>query len=356
MDCCRSLGKLAGSANARIGASSRNPQSGAILLSLLQFQIGSGEQASLGTAFLWAVGALCFATAGRVVGSRSVNRLRLVLAATLIGLTMILMGHEWRAPASQIVLLASSGLIGLALGDAFYFESLVVLGPRRATLITCLWPVFVAILQLPLTGEGIRATDLLGMALVIGGVMLVVRERATEGEIQGNITKGILFGIAGAGLQALGVLVAKAGLGAAEHGSVLVELIGMPQREGTEMAGVAVSPISGTFLRMAAAAAAIWLVTLIRRDSTRTFNAMRNRKAMGLVVIGTVAGPVVGVALSLYAVANANSAVASTLMSTMPIMVIPMVILIYREKVSPRAWIGTAVTLSGVAVLMGFFS
>jgi len=268
---------------------------------------------------------------------------------------MLSLGQEWRIPATQAVMLALSGLIGLALGDAFYFESLVVLGPRRATLITCMWPVFVAFMQYPMTGEGLQWLDLVGMALTMVGVLLVVRERAAEGEIQGSITRGVVLGIFGALLQALGVLLAKAGLGYAPEGSLLVTTLGLPVAEGAETAGELVSPITGTFVRMAAAALAIWAITFARRDTARTVNALRNRKAITLVVIGTVAGPVVGVALSLYAVAHANSAVASTIMSTMPIMVIPMVMIVFREKVSPRALIGTLITMLGVAVLMGLF-
>jgi drug/metabolite transporter (DMT)-like permease len=66
---------------------------------------------------------------------------------------------------------------------------------------------------------------------------------------------------------------------------------------------------------------------------------------------GTVFGPVVGVTLSLAAVALANTGVAATIMATSPILVIALVRLVHGHPVTIRAVLGAAVAIAGVALL-----
>ena len=62
-------------------------------------------------------------------------------------------------------------------------------------------------------------------------------------------------------------------------------------------------------------------------------------------------GPFIGVSLSLLAVRSTQAGVASTLMSIVPILIIPAVILVYKEKVSTRAIFGAGVAVGGSAML-----
>jgi drug/metabolite transporter (DMT)-like permease len=69
------------------------------------------------------------------------------------------------------------------------------------------------------------------------------------------------------------------------------------------------------------------------------------------IVGGAIAGPFLGVWLSLIAVQHAPIGVASTLMSLPPILLIPLAWLIFKERITQRAIVGTALALAGVAVL-----
>lgn len=317
--------------------------------------ISDGELAALATALCWAVGALAFTYSGRRIGSQNVNLIRLVLASVIMGAAVWIGGVDTDVPTTQFWLLALSGFIGLVLGDAAYFESLVVLGARRATLLTTLTPVFVVILMVPLLNERIDLLRGIGMALTLIGVMVVILERSSGGELRGSLAWGVFLGVIGALWQASGFLVAKAGLGMADPNSLLVEWAALPiapDAEGIPRAGTEVSPILGTFIRMAAAGVVLWTLVLLRGRIREVFTATQDRRALGIVVIGTVIGPALGVALSLYALGHANSAVASTIMATMPIMVIPMVMILYKEKVTWRGFGGSLLALAGVVLLI----
>jgi drug/metabolite transporter (DMT)-like permease len=73
---------------------------------------------------------------------------------------------------------------------------------------------------------------------------------------------------------------------------------------------------------------------------------------MALLAGGTVLGPVLGVWLSLVALAYARStAVASTLLATSPLFVIPVARVVHGTPITLRAVLGAGVAIGGVALL-----
>jgi drug/metabolite transporter (DMT)-like permease len=55
--------------------------------------------------------------------------------------------------------------------------------------------------------------------------------------------------------------------------------------------------------------------------------------------------------LSMVAVAYAQAGIAQTLMSLMPVLIIPVIWIIYRERTSWRGILGAIVAIIGVAIL-----
>jgi drug/metabolite transporter (DMT)-like permease len=72
---------------------------------------------------------------------------------------------------------------------------------------------------------------------------------------------------------------------------------------------------------------------------------------MAAVTAGSVVGPFLGIWLSLVAIERTQVGIASTLMALPPVLLIPISYVVYRERVTPRALIGTMVAFLGVAVL-----
>ena len=104
-----------------------------------------GELAALATSFFFAMTALIFTMTGRMVGSQVTNCIRLAFALLyLIVLNFILFREPlpFSAEPSRWLWLSLSGVIGLALGDAFLFQSLVSVGPRLGSLLLSLAPIF----------------------------------------------------------------------------------------------------------------------------------------------------------------------------------------------------------------------
>ena len=303
-----------------------------------------GEAAALATAVSWSFSSVFFSAAARRVGASPVNLLRLVAATAILGAMVVLSGASCRAPAAQVAFLALSGVVGLALGDEAWFRALKILGARRSSLVSPTWPVFAAVAAWPLLGEHLGPWDLLGMAVALGGVAWVQSGGDHAGEVEGSIGRGLLFGVLACLGQAVGYVLAKPGLGKAGPETILGGLAGG--------APVAVDPLFGTLVRMAAGTVWILASQAIRGELGASRAALSDRRGLWLTAGGTITGPVIGVWLSLVALgATGKSAIPSTILATSPLFVIPLVRVVHGTPITLRAVAGTIVALAGVALL-----
>ena len=141
------------------------------------FQSHIGEIAALATALCWTITAVTFETAGKKVGSISVNLIRLIFALILISIYnffsrgMIL---PIDASSSTWLWLTFSGIIGFVIGDLFLFQAFVEVGSRISMLIMSTVPPITAITGFIIMGEKITTLGLAGMIITIIGIALVI--------------------------------------------------------------------------------------------------------------------------------------------------------------------------------------
>lgn len=82
-----------------------------------------------------------------------------------------------------------------------------------------------------------------------------------------------------------------------------------------------------------------------------TVEGLRNKHAGWAILGGSLAGPFVGMTLSLAAVQLTHVGIASTLMSLSPVLLLPLVHWILKERISQRAIVGTVMAMVGVAMI-----
>ena len=291
-----------------------------------------GEISALVTSFCWAMSAVGFSNATRVLGSQVTNRLRVVLAlAALIVINGVLYGKPipFDAGLERWGWLALSGLIGLALGDAFLFSAYRYIGPRLGLLLLSLAPVFGAFIAWAFFGETLSMVQILGIAITLGGISWVVLVRdENDTTNQRDWRKGVLFGILAALGQALGLVLSKQGM-----------------NDGF-------SPFAATLIRMIAAVASLWILALFQGQAARTVRAViQNPRGLRWAIFGSFFGPVFGVSASLLAVQHTAVGVASTIMALPPVIMLPISYFFYKEKLNWQSILGTLVAIGGVALL-----
>jgi len=291
-----------------------------------------GEIAAIITSATFAINSAIFTLAGREVGSAVVNRLRLIVASLLLmAAQWIFLGTPWPAGVEldRWVWLGLSGIVGLVLGDAFLFQAFVLVGPRVSMLMMSLAPLLAAFTAWIFLGEALTLWQIMGIVLTLIGVMWVVLEKKhLQGPQKENYLRGVLFGLGAATGQALGMVLAKNGLG----GSF--------------------SPLAGNFIRMFTAMIVIWLITIIQKKSRTTIQLIiNNPSAMWKIIGGAFLGPFLGVSLSLFALQHTSVGVASTLMALPPIFLLPIDYFYFKERFGWGAIAGTVIAMLGVAVL-----
>jgi len=241
----------------------------------------------------------------------------------------------------QVFWLALSGLIGLVIGDGCGFKALVMIGPRLTTVMYSSAPIIATVIAWLFLGETLSWWSLMGIGLTVTGITLVVLERRGKNNDEisvrqrdhpdsGSLAKGVLLGAGAAAGQAIGLVMAK---------------------HGMANAGGTVDPLEASFIRMAAAMVVIWLLAALRGHLPSILSAMRKGRPVAFSAAGAVAGPFLGVWMSLVAVSYIAVGVAATLNAMVPVAIIPLVIFYYKEKVSLRATMGAIVAVAGVAIL-----
>lgn len=296
-----------------------------------------GEIAALATSVCWTATSTFFAFASQRVGSLVLNRIRLLLAIVfLIAAHLVLrLALPFQAGGERWLWLGLSGVVGLTLGDLFLFQAYIHIGPRLGMLMMSLAPVIAGITAWLFLGETMGGLQVLGIAVTLLGVAWVIRERHGDdtGRPQDSqdpraYWKGVLFGLGAASGQALGLILAKKGLG------------------GDFPA------LTGTLMRMLVAAAAMWLLTLLQRQSGETWRRLaQERAAFPYILGGVIFGPFLGVTLSLLAIQHTNVGVASTLMALPPVFLLPVGYLVFKERFGWQAVLGTLVAIFGVGLI-----
>lgn len=291
-----------------------------------------GQLAALGTAVCWSFTAIFFSYSGRRVGSGVVNRSRLLFATVYLMIThLILQGVLFPRDVEPFrwSWLAVSSLLGLVIGDALLFRAYVLVGPRLAMLVMSTVPILSTVAGWLLFGEVIGGMEAVGIVLAVFGVAWVVTEgqSATSGISKANYRRGLLFALGGAMGQVANLVTARYAL-----------VDGFPA-------------ISATLIRIVLAALVLWGMAAARREVGPTLQALRDRRAVMAIAAGATVGPFLGIWLSLVAVQNAPLGIASTLMALPPVILIPLEYAIFHIRVSLRGLVGTAIAITGVAII-----
>ncbi len=299
-----------------------------------------GEIAALATSALWTACSILFAAASRRIGALSVNAYRIVMAVCVLAIAHLFAFGTIVPPANeaQWFYLGLSGVIGLALGDFGYFGMLALIGPRRGLLLTSLAPIFSSITAYYILAERLSSWDVTGIAVTLVGITIVILEREDAASptfipLRKRIY-GYLCGVGGALGQGVGLVVSK-------YGMIVAAGEGVPPLD----------PLSTALLRMVVAAVVVWMSIVAAGRVKPVLASRHDVAAIKRTFAGAVTGPFLGVWLSMVAVTHAAAGVAATLMSLMPVMVIPVVWAIYKEKTSWRGMVGAAVAVAGVAIL-----
>jgi drug/metabolite transporter (DMT)-like permease len=184
-------------------------------------------------------------------------------------------------------------------------------------------------------GETIPGLALIGIAITLAGVVMVILEsdeRMGESKVSdGRKWFGVLCGLVGAIGQGVGLVLAKKGI--------------------YLNSAVVLNPISATMMRLLLGAVFIWALVILAGKLPNILQAARNREGMKNTIAASFVGPYLGITLSMVAVTFTETGIAQTLLSLMPVMIIPVVWIVHGQRTNLRGIVGAVVAVIGVAII-----
>ena len=289
-----------------------------------------GELAALATAFCWSLSATFFESSGKKVGSLSVNYIRLITGFIFLSIfSYFTRGYllPTDATAFSWTILSISGLIGLFIGDLFLFQSYLEVGSRVSMLIMATSPPISALLGFLVFGERLKFANLIGMSLTLMGIGLVILSKSPDEKVKVSYSKkGLLYAFLGSLGQAVGLIFSKVGMG-----------------NYNPFAATQIRIIAGFF------AFTIFITYLKKWDDIK--ESLKNKKAIFEISIGSIFGPFIGVGLSLVSLQYTSAGISSTITSIVPVTIIPLSIIVFKEKIKTKEILGALLTVAGVGIL-----
>jgi drug/metabolite transporter (DMT)-like permease len=289
--------------------------------------VEEGDLVALAAALGWAATTVLARHISRVIPAIWYNALRIGIASlamlavapwTLADLDLT------RVSANAMWLLVVSVLVGFAIGDTAFFESMRRIGVARAAPVAGSHPLVVAVLAVAFLSEPITPMLIVGVMVIGVGVWLITTDQAALSRAPGS-GRALLIGV-------ILALVAAVGWAAS---TVMVR----PVLEE-------IDPIAASTLRMPIATVVLAIAAWRLRHLDPRRLEITPRTAAWLLLAGLMT--VLSATLFLWSVEIAGAARTAALSSVSPIFSATMAVLLLGERMTLRLALGMAVSLLGV--------
>lgn len=282
---------------------------------------------SLGAAATFALSAMLI---DRVNGRVAILQLARWQMGIAFGVTLAvsaLFGGWHTVAAWQFGLLAASSAAGIMLASLTYFGAIMFAGPRISALLFTLASPFALLMGYLALGETVSVGQGAGIALILFGIMLAITAPA-DAPVVGRRVRPVWHGIA------LGVITSV--------GQAAGSLLARPAM------AAGVEPVTAMAIR-SGLGLAFFLALMVIPMARRAMPLGRSE----LVNIGgsAILGMFIGMSFLMAALARGDVGIVSTLSSTTPILILPMLWATTGKRPAVAAWVGAILAVAGTALI-----
>ena len=293
---------------------------------------------ALGTSFCIALATLITAEVVKAVGGpMALSRWRMLIGFLMLAVLATLVGGWGSVSAGHFPFILVSSLVAIVVADPALNAGIALLGARRTGLIFSLSAPFAAALGFLVLGETLGPNQLIGCALVAGGIAFAVgfsRKPSTDAARNSSVHAEVRLSAAGVGLAVLAAFGQAVGIL-----SMRPVMVDHPD------------PFAIAALRAVVAVVVLWAYHLASPQTWKSGIAVPDRHTLARVALGVFIGYVAGMSMLMVALTETSVAVVSTLSSMAPVAILPMLWLRTGTRLAWQAWCGALVTVLGTAVL-----
>ena len=289
--------------------------------------IGLGEVLSLLCALLWAFAVICYRKAGDHINVSAMNLFKISLTLVLMIPTLYftdgLMPPDLSAADWGLLLI--SGFFGIMLADLFYLRALQLIGAGLTGLTGSLYSPFVVFLSFFYLGERLNSWQIMGMALVMIGV-IVISYRRKSLLIEHPPIRGFVFAALGVFFTALGIVIIK------------------PVTTDIPFFWI-------IFIRTIGGVITMFLFNILLRKNLNPLAAMRSAGKYWLLV-GALLGQYLSTMVWVAGYKYTSASVASILNETASVFILFLGWLILKEAVNRHKIVGALISIAGVLLVL----
>jgi drug/metabolite transporter (DMT)-like permease len=281
---------------------------------------------SLAAAAAFAASAMFIDQVSGRVGPLQLSRWQMSLAFLMTAAIVAVTGSWQTMDLPMVLWLTASSASGIMVGSLTYIATIQYTGPRISALLFTTASPFALVLGFGFRGETVSPIQAAGVGLIVAGIALAVMgPRGDEGaRTPKPLGIGIGLGLVTSFAQALGSLLARPAM----------------------LAGA--DPVAAMVVR--SGTGALFFFALLALPAFRPA-ALPSRTEIRLIGMAALSGMVVGMSFLMAALARGDVGIVTTLSSTTPILILPMVWAVYRRIPGPQAWVGAAMAVLGTALI-----
>jgi drug/metabolite transporter (DMT)-like permease len=283
-----------------------------------------GIAAALGSSVSWAAGSLLFQQIGKQLPAPAITLAKGVVSLVLLGLATSLVGWQSLDQGTWFVLFLS-GVLGITLGDTFFFRALQSLGAHAVVLLMMLGQVFTVLLAVLWLKESPTASVWVGIFCIVLGIAIVL-SAPLSGSRQRLTWWGIGYGVLAVVCMSTSLVIAK---------PVLAE----------------VATLQATWIRMFSGTIGTLCFGLTGQRLSMWFKPFKDIRLLLFFLFSVCVVTFGGFWLSLVAIKFVDVSIATPLNSIEPIFVLPLAAVFLKEKITARAVIGTLFAIAGIVAM-----
>lgn len=290
-----------------------------------------GALAALAAALCWTLSSFCWRRLPVSLGPAELNLLKNALGLALLLPLQLLF---WQSlPSASWLLLAASGVLGIAAGDSLFFAALRRLGTRRTLTIEAAAPVVTTLAALAVLAEWPGPAQLVGLGLISAAVVLVARRQRGDGSAPAHQPR-----------SRQGVLLALLAVLCASGGALLARQV---------LAAQPISPWQAASVRLGAATLVqLPLAPALLAAGCARVGPRPARRRWPWVLLATLLGTTLGIALQQAALAQLPVGQAMTLLATAPTMAVLLAPL-DGDQPGVSGWLAALLAALGVWLVVG---
>lgn len=293
------------------------------------------------TTIFFSISVICGHRSAKLVGGSEANFWRLAFASCFLWMWAYFVGQGMEGASFPIFLL--SGIIGIGVGDVALFQALPRLGSQLTLLLSrCLAPPFAAAIEWLWIGTKLRPLQIIYGAIVLIGIGISLAPGRHLKLARKEVTIGVLFCILAAFGDAFGAVLSRKAYAVLdahhEHidgGTAAFQRI----MGGLMVAGICLLVAKWRSVKL----------HLTRSDEATTLpSGEKWRKVLPWILANSLAGQTLGVSCYQWAFQSTQAGVVLAIVSTTPLVAMPINRVIAGERVSMHSIVGGVIAVAGL--------